>query len=74
MAKRRGGEKVYKRIQVVGVSGRSFEGAIQAAVKKAAKTLRGLSWFEVLEQRGYLDGGKIVEYQVRLAVNFELQG
>jgi hypothetical protein len=65
-------EKLYKQIELVGISPKSYEEAIQSAIAKASKTLRGLSWFEVLEQRGKIDVDKVVEYQVILKVAFRL--
>ncbi len=65
-------EKLYKQIELVGISPKSYEEAIQSAISKASKSLHGLSWFEVLEQRGKVDVDKVVEYQVILKVAFRL--
>ncbi|MFQ5585368.1 MAG: dodecin [Thermodesulfobacteriota bacterium] len=64
--------KTFKQIELVGISSDSYEDAIQHAVVKAAKTLRNLAWYEVLEQRGKIDNGKVSEYQVVLKVSFKL--
>ncbi len=42
-------ERVYKKIELVGISTKSFEAAIETAVKRASETLSNLSWFEVKE-------------------------
>ena len=42
------------------------------AVGRASQTLRGVSWFEVLQTRGQVDAGK-VNYQVVLKVGFTLE-
>lgn len=69
-----GKERVYKKVEVIGVAGDSVENAIQAAVSKAHQTLKGLSWFEVEEVHGHIDAaGKVTEYQVVLKVAFELK-
>lgn len=69
-----GKDRVYKKVEVVGVSSEGIEGAIQAAVARAHKTLDKLSWFEVQDIRGHVrDDGKITEYQVILKVAFELK-
>lgn len=69
-----GKERVYKKIEVIGVAKGSFEEAMQAAVARAHKTLEGLSWFEVQEMRGHIGpDGKIGEYQVVLKVAFEMK-
>jgi flavin-binding protein dodecin len=66
------GSRVYKRIELVGVSNKSFEDAIESAVSKANETLKGLSWFEVKETRGSIMNGKVNQYQVVLVINFEV--
>ena len=38
-------DKVYKIIEVVGCSSKSYEEAIRNAVEEAGKTLKGLAWF-----------------------------
>jgi flavin-binding protein dodecin len=64
--------RVYKRIDLVGTSARSFEDAIENAVSKANETLKGLSWFEIKELRGSLMNGKVNEYQAVLVISFEV--
>ena len=44
--------KTYKLIEIVGVSSVSHEDAIKNAVSEASKSLKGLSWFEVIQMRG----------------------
>lgn len=69
-----GQDRIYKKVEVIGVSRDGIEGAIQAAVGKAHKTLDKLSWFEVQEIRGHVgDDGKVSEYQVVLKVAFQLK-
>jgi flavin-binding protein dodecin len=69
-----GQDRVYKKVEVIGVSRGGIEPAIQAAVDKAHKTLEKLSWFEVMDIRGHVDeNGKITEYQVVLKVAFQLK-
>lgn len=62
----------YKSIELVGTSGESFEDAVDSAVERAAETLHGLRWFEVLEQRGHVADGRVSEYQVKVEVWFHL--
>ena len=64
-------DKVYKKIEIVGTSTQSLEAAIQNAIGQARKTIKGLSWFEVVEQRGNLLGPEI-KFQVTLKVGFEV--
>ena len=72
MAKKTGSDRVYKRIELVGTSTKSIEGAIENAVKRASETLSGLSWFEVKEIRGAISETGIREYQVVIVINFEV--
>lgn len=65
-------DRVYKKIELVGVSTVSYEDAVKTAVEKAAATLHGLSWFEVTEQRGRISEGKIAEYQAVIKVAFRI--
>jgi len=64
--------KTYKFVDLVGISDKSFADAANNAVKKAAKTLKGLAWFEVTEERGSIENGKIKEYQVTVRIAFKL--
>lgn len=63
---------VYKFIDLVGTSPKSFEDAVQCAVTQAAKTLHEIRWFEVKEMRGKVEKNAVVEYQVGLRLGFKL--
>jgi len=65
-------DNVYKITEVVGSSATGIEDAIANAVNKASQTLRELRWFEVVEIRGHIEGGKIGHYQVKLKIAFTL--
>lgn len=68
-----GESRVYKKVEIIGTSEKSVEGAIQSAVDRAKSSLEKLSWFEVQEVRGHIgDDGKVTEYQVVLKIAFEL--
>ena len=69
-----GKERIYKKVEIIGVSSHSIESAIETALVKARTSLDKLSWFEVQEIRGHIgDDGKVAEYQVVLKVSFELK-
>ena len=69
-----GEDRVYKKIEVIGVSKNGIEEAVQAALTKAHNTLERVSWFEVEEIHGHVgEDGKIAEYQVVLKVCFALK-
>ena len=67
-------DNIYKVIEIVGSSPTSIEDAIEGAVARAAKTLHDIRWFEVLETRGHVEGGRIAHFQVTLKIGFTLDG
>jgi hypothetical protein len=66
-------EHVYKVIELAGSSEKSLQDAVETAIARAAKTLKHLRWFEVLETRGHIDGGRVKHWQVLLKVGFTLE-
>ena len=67
-------ESVYKLIELVGTSTESWEKAAQAAVSRAAKTLRDLRIAEIVQMDMQLKNGKIEAYRVRVRVSFKYEG
>jgi flavin-binding protein dodecin len=63
----------YKLVDLVGTSPAGFAEAAKAAVEEAAKTIRHIDWFEVVEQRGRVQNGKIAEFQVTLKIGFKIE-
>jgi flavin-binding protein dodecin len=63
----------YKMTEIVGTSSVSFAEAVKDGVKRASKTLRNLSWFEVIEQRGLIKDGQVAEFQVTVKIGFKLE-
>ena len=66
-------DHVYKKIEIVGSSPNGFDEAVQNALARAKKTVRNMRWFEVTETRGYIDDGKVEEWQVTLKIGFTLE-
>ena len=64
---------VYKTIQITGTSHQSADDAVRIAVERAAKTVHNLKWFKVTETRGYIQEGKIAEWQVSVELGFALE-
>ncbi len=64
---------VYKKIEIVGTSKTSFAEAVKVAVAEAGKSLRHMSWFEVVEERGSIKDGKVDDFQVTVRVGFKLE-
>lgn len=65
-------DKTFKLVELVGISDESFSDAVNNAVKKADDTLDGLSWIEVVEERGLVQDGQVAEYQVKVKVAFKV--
>jgi flavin-binding protein dodecin len=63
----------YKKIEVVGTSPVSFAEAVKGAVAEAAKSVRHMGWFEVVEQRGAIKDGKVSEFQVTVRIGFKIE-
>ncbi|MEZ5500975.1 MAG: dodecin family protein [Steroidobacteraceae bacterium] len=58
--------------ELISVSKKSFDDAIKNGVKRAAKTLTGVTGAWIADQEVIVRGGKIAEYRVRLKVTFVL--
>jgi flavin-binding protein dodecin len=65
-------EHTYRVVEIVGTSPDGTDAAIRNGVSRAAKTLRGLDWFEVQSVRGELKDGQVAHFQVTLKVGFRL--
>lgn len=65
--------EVYKLIELTGTSSSSIEDAVNAAIKRAHKTVKRLRWFQVTETRGHIDKGRVREWQVTLKVGFNVE-
>lgn len=66
-------DHVYKLIELTGTSAASFEDAVNKALKRAHKTIKNLSWFQVTETRGSIDKGKVQHWQVTIKVGFAVE-
>lgn len=65
-------DAVYKQIEVTGTSSEGTDDAIRKAIARAAKTVHGMKWFEVVETRGAIDGANVKTWQVTVKVGFHL--
>ena len=66
-------EHTYRVVEIVGTSPDGIDAAIRNGVSRAAKTIRGLDWFEVQSVRGDLADGQVAHFQVSLKVGFRLE-
>ena len=63
---------VYKTIELTGSSPKGIDEAIASAIGKASKTVHNLRWFQVIDTRGEIEGGKVAHWQVTMKVGFTL--
>ena len=66
-------DHVYKQIELTGTSATGIEEAVQKAIAKAAVSVRNIHWFQVVETRGQVAGGKVVRWQVTIKAGFTLE-
>jgi flavin-binding protein dodecin len=67
-------DSVYKVIELVGTSPKSWEDAAKAAVDRAGKSLRDLRVAEVVQLDMQLDDGKVEAYRAKVKVSFKYEG
>jgi len=64
-------ESVYKIIEIVGTSEKSWEDAAKKAVETAGKSLRELRIAEVSKLDMKIEKGKVVAFRARVFVSFK---
>jgi dodecin len=72
MAKKQS-DTVYRIIDVVGVSEKSWEDAGRVAVETAASSLRDLRIAEVTKMDMKVDNGKVTAFRTRVALSFKYE-
>ena len=63
MAKKSSGDSVYKVVELVGTSSKSWEDAAKNAVEIAAASLRDLRVAEIVKQDMTVENGKVAAYR-----------
>lgn len=63
---------VARKTQVVASSKESFQDAVNIAVSRASKTLRGITGLEVAAQKAKVENDRIVEFRVECWITFIL--
>ena len=66
-------DHVYKMIEIVGSSKIGVDDAIRNAIETSAKTIRHMSWFEVVKTTGHVVDGKVANFQVTLKIGFRIE-
>jgi dodecin len=59
--------------KIIGSSPKSWQDAADEALKRAHKTLRGVTGIHLLEQKAHVEKGKITEYRATVEVTFVLE-
>ena len=72
MAKKQA-ESVYRIVDVVGVSDKSWEDAGRRAVEIAASSLRDLRVAEVTKMDMKVEDGKVTAFRTRVALSFKYE-
>lgn len=62
---------IYKVIEIIGGSEKSWEDAAKKAVETAAKSLMEIRVAEIKELDMRVEDGKVVEYRVKMRVSFK---
>ena len=59
--------------QIVSSSSKGIEEAMQEGLRRANKTLRGITGLEIAKVNAKVENGKLVEYRVHLNITFVLE-
>ncbi len=62
---------IYKVIEIIGGSDKSWEDAAKKAVETSAKSLKEIRIAEVKEMDLRVEKNKVVEYRVKLRISFK---
>jgi len=66
-------ESVYKVIELVGTSPKSWEEAAKIAVETASKSLKDLRVAEITKLDMKVENGTVVSYRARVSLSFKYQ-
>ncbi len=64
---------VYKIVELVGTSDKSWEDAAKGALKTAGESLKDLRIAEITKMDMTMENGKVTSYRVRLNVSFKIK-
>ncbi|HET9573733.1 MAG TPA: dodecin family protein [Methyloceanibacter sp.] len=67
-------QSVYKVVEIIGTSTKSWEEAAKSAVELTGQHLRDLRVAEVVEQDLVITDGKVEAYRTKLKVSFKYEG
>jgi flavin-binding protein dodecin len=64
-------DTVYKVVEVIGTSTKSWEDAAKIAVETASRTLRDLRIAEIVKMDMKVENGKVAAYRTRVLLSFK---
>lgn len=59
--------------EVISSSKKSWQDAVEQGMKRATKTLRGITGMEIVRQQAKVENNKIAEYRVTMQIIFILE-
>jgi flavin-binding protein dodecin len=59
--------------KITAASTKGWQDAVQEGLRRATKTIRGITGLHVLEHKAHIDKGKITEYRVTMEITFILE-
>ena len=66
-------ESIYKVVEIIGSSPKSWEEASKKAIETAAKSLRDIRIGEVIAQDLKVENGKVTAYRSKIKVSFKYE-
>jgi flavin-binding protein dodecin len=64
---------VVKVIELVGTSKKSWQDAVEDAIREASQTLRHITSVELVSQTAHVTDGRITEYRTKMNVGFVVE-
>jgi len=64
---------IYKVIEVIGTSEKSWEDAAKSAIEKASKSIKDLRIAEVVSQDLKIEDDKVVAYRTKVSLSFKIK-
>ena len=59
--------------KITASSPKGWQDAVEQGLKRAARTVRGITGLHVIEQKAHVEKGKITEYRVTMEITFILE-
>lgn len=66
-------EGAIKIVEILGISKKSFDDAVEQAVKKASKTIDNITGLEVIKFSARVEDGKIIQYRANVKLAFPVK-